>query len=356
MIFGLWLAFGGLHLVLTIYLSVAFRNFKSLKNPNRPKLSVIIAAHNEAENLKKLIPALQSQKYLDFEIIVALDRTTDDSQSYLIGLDRVNSLKIDKIPSDWNAKKYVLTEAIKHATGEWLVFTDADGYPSSKKWLRMMSQQIDNETQIVLGVSPYTSGNSFLFQYISFEAFMTAFLYVSRAISNKPYMGVGRNMMINKAFFNRMGGYESIKSIQGGDDDLFIQQYANKSNTRIVLGNDALIWTYPKSTWKAYFLQKLRHLSIGSKYKDRDLLFLTMLHTTHFGFLLLLFLNTSQLFFWPMLLFYLFIKLVSYRFAASKIGTHINYMLLPLVDMLYAVLTPVIALWSKLVKDIPWKN
>ena len=169
-------------------------------------------------------------------------------------------------------------------------------------------------------------------------------------------MGVGRNMMINIAFFNRVSGYEWIKGIQGGDDDLFIQQFANKSNTKVALGKQSLVWTYPKNTWKDYFFQKIRHLSVGSSYKIEDLLFLSIWHTSHIGFTLLLFLSTSQFFFWPTILFYLFIKLVSYRFAASKIEAQINYIWLPLVDMLYAVFTPVIALWSKLVKDIPWKN
>lgn len=356
MIFGLWLVVGALHLALTIYLSVAFGMYKSLRNPDKPKLSVIIAAHNEVKNLKKLIPAIQNQEYSDFEIIIALDRTSDDSKSYLDSFDKVKSLEIREVPMDWNAKKYALNEAIKHASGDWLVFTDADCYPFSNKWLSSMTKEIDVETQIILGVSPYESEKSLLSEYICFEAFMTIFMYISRALQGKPYMGVGRNMMIKKSFFNQKGGYESIKGIRGGDDDLFIQQHANKFNMRVALGQQTLVWTYPKKTMKAYFLQKIRHLSVGSNYKSRDLLFLSFWHVTHFGFFLLLFLNTSQLFFLPMLLFYLFIKLVSYRFAASKIGTHINYMLLPLVDMLYAVLTPVIALWSKLVKDIPWKN
>ncbi len=335
---------------------MAFRKYTPANNLKRPKLSVIIAAHDEEENLKRLIPAILSQKYPDFEIVVALDRTTDNSKYHLADCDKVIPIVINEVPADWNQKKYALNEAIKHASGEWLVFTDADCKPASDKWLTSLVKQADDQTSIVLGVSPYQIGHSFLSGYISFESFMTAFAYIGRALHKKPYMGVGRNMMVRRSFFKRMGGYEKIKNIHGGDDDLFIQQHANKSNLSIVLGQDALVWTYPKKSWKAYFLQKIRHLSVGTTYKNRDQLFLGVWHTTHLVFFLLLFFNASQSFFWPMLLFYLFIKLVSYRFAASKIGTHINYMLLPLVDMLYAVLTPVIALWSKLVKDIPWKN
>ena len=169
-------------------------------------------------------------------------------------------------------------------------------------------------------------------------------------------MGVGRNMTIKRSAFVSAGGYQSIKSIKGGDDDLITQEIGNSFNTSVALGKGSLMMSYPEKTWKAYFNQKIRHLSVGTRYKLRDQLLLSVFHVSHLSFFVLLFFNLSNTYFFPLLLFYLFIKLVSYRFVAAKMGIGFNYMLLPLVDMLYAVLIPVIALWSKLVKDIPWKN
>jgi len=44
-----------------------------------PPVSVLIAAHNEADRLRRYLPSVLSQEYPVFEVIVALDRCTDES-------------------------------------------------------------------------------------------------------------------------------------------------------------------------------------------------------------------------------------------------------------------------------------
>ena len=358
MIFILWCACLFIHSWITVSGSISISKYKDGSNSNRPRLSVIVAARNEKDNLKTLYPLLENQIYQAYEIIIVLDRCTDGSKKVLSEFtsDKLHIVEVDTVPSDWNPKKYALNQGVKRSSGEWLVFTDADCQPSSSSWLKSMMNQMDDQTDIVLGISPYRSHKTILSQYISYEAFLTAFKYTSRALAGSPYMAVGRNMAIRKTFFNQSGGYESIKGITGGDDDLFIQQYATGSNTKVALGNEGIVITEPEKTWKNYLFQKLRHLSVGSKYKSYDKFSLTVDALSHMGCWILLPFVATQVFFLPLLLFYLFIKLVSYRFAASKMEVKINYMLLPLVDMLYALLTPVVAIWSKLVKDIEWKN
>lgn len=349
-----------IHLSITLYLALAFASYKAkagIGDKSNP-LSVVIAARNEEFNLKKLVPRLLNQDYPGFEIIIALDRCSDRSKDYLNSLNsnRIKIIDIQTIDEGWNPKKFALNKAISQATGDWLVFTDADCIPASNQWLKSINNHITDEKDIIIGVSPYRVNGSLLSYFIQFEAFMTAFIYIYRALKGKPYMAVGRNMAIRRSFFTTSEGYQNIKSLTGGDDDLFIQQNATRNNTQVMLGAESLVFTEPKRSWKSYWNQKIRHLAVGSAYKGADQIFLSLLHLSHLLTLGLLISSATHSFFFPMLLFYLFIKLVSYRFAASKIGTNINYILLPLVDILYAVLIPVIALWSKLEKDIKWKN
>ncbi|MEO9871040.1 glycosyltransferase [Ekhidna sp.] len=353
------LIIGSIHLGIVVFHALVLIRYKTIDRPHSsPLLSIIVAAKNEEKNLKKLIPRLLEQKYHAFEIIIGLDQCTDESLNYLrsIKSEKIQIIDIDEVPSDWNSKKYALNESIRNSTGEWLVFIDADCVPHSNQWLSSFSSQIHMKTNFIIGVSPYTANTSLLSQHIAFEAFQTAFLYVSRALLGKPYMAVGRNMAIRKSYFEKISGYEKIRSITGGDDDLMIQNYASKENTRILLEKQSIVYTFPDKHWKNYWNQKIRHYSVGKKYKPKDLSFLSLFHFSHLFFLIFLFFNLSHTYFLPTLLFYLFIKLVSYRFVAGKMGMNINYMLFPIVDMLYALLTPVIALQSKLKKDIKWKN
>ena len=55
------------HLCFTLLLALAIRSWNSFKYQNRPPISIIIAARNEAENLKLLIPALLQQEYPKYE-------------------------------------------------------------------------------------------------------------------------------------------------------------------------------------------------------------------------------------------------------------------------------------------------
>lgn len=323
-----------------------------------PSISIIIAAHNELPNLQKLVPKLLQLDYSNFEIIIALDKCTDGSAHYLksVAHSRLKFIEIPETPSDWNAKKFAMNSAINHAKNEWLLFTDADCIPTSTQWVSRFSEKMDNQTDILIGYSPYQQKSTFLSSYTRFESFVTGFLYLSSALSNQPYMAVGRNMAVRKSFFVSVNGYKDFRSLQGGDDDLFIQRNANSKNTKVVLDTGSLVETYPENNWKDYMKQKIRHLSIGAEYKILHKIYLSLYHISHLLFWFLLLFQTNYQIICGVVLFYLFIKLGSYRFAAGKMGAGFNYILLPLVDILYAILIPVIAFRSKLEKDIRWKN
>lgn len=363
MLFSIWFTCLLIHLGLTMAIAFSFsrgskKSTREHCNAEAPFLSVVVAAKNEYQHLKKLVPALLKQDYASFEVIIALDRCTDKSQAYLAKVQSpiLSYFSIDSVPTDWNPKKNALQRAVSKAKGTWIVFTDGDCKPLSDKWLSALAQKMYDDTSIVIGYSPYQLQHSFLSHYVQFEAFKTGLLYLSAAILKRPYMAVGRNLAIRTSFFERHNGYESFKSEKGGDDDLFIQKYASASNTQVALGRDALVETYPAGTWRSYFQQKRRHLSIGTHYKWQDQVLLSVYHTLH----ALAVLPIPFLVFYedilPAVLLYLFIKFVAYTFVFGKIGAGFNTLLLPFVDILYAMLIPFIATWTKFVKDTKWKN
>ena len=331
--------------------------WESAESNVSPFLSIVLAAHNELPNLKQLIPSLLNQVYSNFEIIVVLDRSIDGSDKYLTGLKGdVSFLNIVSTPDGWDHKKFALTEGFGRASGEWVVLIDADCLPYSDQWLKSISREINEKRDILIGVSPMRSENSLISAYAQFEAFMTYFLYTSLGIICEPYMAVGRNMAIRKSFWKERNGYEPIKKVKGGDDDLFVQLNGSKKNTGLFLKRESLVFTDSKKTWHEYWKQKLRHYSVSSSYKKRTKFLLSTFHIIHLlSIMSLLFLSPTP-FFPLIILFYLFIKWWSYRFVASKIGAGINYILFPFVDMVYAFITPILGIWSQLIKDIKWKN
>ena len=167
--------------------------------PKRIPISVIVCAKNEEENVSKFIPLLAEQDYPDFEIVLIDDASSDNTlelfEAYEKQYPNIRLVKVENNEAFWGNKKYALTLGIKAAKKEYLLFTDADCYPSSKDWITAMSSQFTMQKTIVLGYGGYEKiSNSFLNKLIRFETLLTAIQYFSWAKVGLPYMGVGRNL------------------------------------------------------------------------------------------------------------------------------------------------------------------
>jgi hypothetical protein len=134
----------------------------------------------------------------------------------------------------------------------------------------MTSQFTENKT-IVLGYGGYEKRErSFLNKIIRFETVLTAVQYFSWAKAGLPYMGVGRNLAYKKEEFFNVNGFIDHIQVRSGDDDLFINQAANKSNTTISYNPESFTYSNPKESFKDWFTQKRRHISTAEHYKFFD--------------------------------------------------------------------------------------
>jgi len=248
-------------------------------------VSVIVCAWNEIENLKSLIPILNSQVYDTFEIIIVDDRSWDGTFDYLltecIEYQKVRFLRIDETPDHLTSKKYALTLGIKSAKYNNLLFTDADCRPQSSNWIAGMMECLTPDKEIVLGFSPYFKKKGFLNNVIRYETFNTVVQYFSFALIGMPYMGVGRNLMYRKPLFFKNNGFAKHTNIVGGDDDLFMNDVANAHNTAICLNPETFTYSFPKTTWQTWYRQKRRHLSVNKYYKFQHKINLGGLGTSH---------------------------------------------------------------------------
>jgi glycosyltransferase involved in cell wall biosynthesis len=239
-----------------------------------PPVTVIVAASNELQNLKELLPILDSQDYPNFEILVADDRSSDGTYDYLLTneghIKRLQFLRILELPQHFTAKKYAVTMAIKKAKNDIVLFTDADCRPESNQWLKTMATQMYADKDIVLGFSRYKFMPGALNSLIRYETFQTALQYFSFALAKVPYMGVGRNLMYKKSLFWKNNGFTRHYGLLSGDDDLFVNDAATKNNVAICISEEAVTNSIPKETWAEWFVQKRRHLSVGKRYKFKD--------------------------------------------------------------------------------------
>lgn len=319
-------------ILISYYLSFSVSIFHSNSTKNKTQtipISVIICAKNEAENLQKFLPSVINQHYPKVEIILINDASSDETLSIMEGFQQENNtikiVNVKNIEAFWGNKKYALTLGIKAATNEHLLFIDADCKPVSKYWIQEMSSQFTKEKSIVLGYGKYESKkHSLINLLVRFETLLTAIQYFSYAKLGSPYMAVGRNLAYKKSEFFSVKGFINHINIRSGDDDLFIQDAANKINTTICTSLESFTISKAPETLNEWFRQKRRHVSTASYYKKR--------HQFSLG-----------LFYFSKVIFYI-----------TSIGLFFFYpweIMLPIVVGYFTIQYLVIGLWAKKLEE-----
>lgn len=236
-------------------------------------VSLIVCAKNEAENLKENIPLWLEQDHPNFEIILTNDASTDNTlevmESFAKKDPRIQIVNVVNNEAFWGSKKYALTLGIKRAKNKRMLFTDADCCPSSKLWLRHMASNFTKEKQLILGYGAYKKRPGPLNALIRYETLLTAVQYFSYAKTGIPHMGVGRNLGYTSDLYYSINGFISHMKIPSGDDDLFVNEAASKTNTALCFNEEAFTYSEPKISWNTWKLQKKRHISTSKFYKSK---------------------------------------------------------------------------------------
>lgn len=358
---SLFAVFTSIQIFFLLLLLISLQRKRAPGPQHKPPVSVVVCARNEVMNLQKLLPALYSQQYEHFEIIVVNDHSSDETYDYLREEnDKVPNLKIVNVehtPDQFNSKKYALTLGIKAATHDVILLTDADCQPATNQWVATMAANISENTAINLGVSYYEKNPGLLNSFIRFETLWTAIHYIGFALLGFPYMGVGRNLAYRKSLFLKNKGFNKYLGLTGGDDDLFVNNHATKANTTTTTGPEALTISIPKKSWRSFYRQKLRHLSVGKHYRPVSKLLLAIFWLSHiFSWLLLalvtvmgieLYIVGGSFFIRTLLLYLTFIS------ACKKFGVKFDLWGLVFLDVIfvfYYTFTGVVALFTKRVR------
>ena len=350
------------------YYLIVFGKFAFAKaqlvTPKRIPISVIVCAKNEEENVIKFIPLLAEQDYPDFEIVLIDDASSDDTlerfEEFERQYDKVRLVKVENNEAFWGNKKYALTLGIKAARKEYLLFTDADCYPTSKNWITAMSSQFTMQKTIVLGYGGYEKiNNSFLNVMIRFETVLTAMQYFSWAKIGRPYMGVGRNLAYKKEVFFNVNGFINHIQVRSGDDDLFVNEAATTKNTAVAYNPESFTRSKPKTTYSQWLTQKRRHIATAKHYKKLDQLQLGTFYCSQLLFIVLPVILLSFQFQWVIVLSlialrYLFTWIVV-GFTAGKLKEKDLKYWFPIVELVLIITQINIFVANIFSKPVNWK-
>lgn len=217
-----------------ILLFFALGNFlsksKVKKATNFEPISVIVAAKNEEKTINDTVTAILNQNYPCFELIVANDSSTDNTFKILQQNKnpKLTIVNVTTVYKNHVGKKNALVQAINVAKYNNLAFCDADCTPE-KNWLQTINSHFAQNSQFVVGYSPYTGmKNKFSQSIKNLERTGISAVASGACFYNWGLTCVGRNMAYTKTFFEQNNGFAGIENLLSGDDDLLLQKFNPK--------------------------------------------------------------------------------------------------------------------------------
>jgi glycosyltransferase involved in cell wall biosynthesis len=186
-----------------------------------PRISIIVPARNEEQNIQTTLEGLLALDYSNYEIIAVDDRSTDATRARMeevaagVGaLGRLRVLHIAELPSGWMGKTHAMWTAAKGATGDWLLFTDAD-----------VLFKPDSVRRVVAYAEAEKADHVVLFPRMIMkspgERMMIAFFQALFVFGHRPWkvadpeaddhMGVGAFNMIRRSVYQAVGTYQALR-------------------------------------------------------------------------------------------------------------------------------------------------
>ncbi len=196
-------------------------------HPEAPTLSVVVPLFtDDYPFLDERLPLIMAQEGADFEVVIVYIGNNrdfyDDLQRLQQVLPNIVVTKIESNPRFPISIKTALNVGIKAANNECMLFTSADCYPLSDKWLALMASGF-KRGDIVIGYSGLESESGIARYFMRAHRMMSAANWISRAIKGRPYRGHKTNIGWTKSLYYSAKGFSHL-NMNIGEDDLFFQR------------------------------------------------------------------------------------------------------------------------------------
>jgi glycosyltransferase involved in cell wall biosynthesis len=326
----------------------------------QPPVSIIVCAQDKADDLLKHLPFLLDQDYPDYQVVVVNAASSDHTEDVLQSFESNSRLYHTFLPvgvKGVSPRKMAMTIGIKAAKYDYVLFTDPEATPSSRLWLAAMMRQFTQGGDVVLGYAPFNREPGMAGRMVAYDNVCAAMQYLGLALNGLAYRAHSANLAFRKELFFSNKGFASHLFLRSGDDDLLIREIATPTNVRVEISPESLVSLENESVWRTWKEQLINHFTTASRYKAgvRLLLFLEGCSRTVFYLLLTyLILLTVMTTYWAWLcvtvglfLFRWVVQAVVTVKAASNLGERVNWLFVPLLDIILPFIKAFIRLASR---------
>jgi len=186
-----------------------------------PRVSIIVPARNEEADVEATLTRLLALDYDNYEVIAVNDRSTDNTDEIMDRVaarpearGRLQVIHIDALPSGWLGKTHAMWAAARQATGDWLLFTDADVLFKPDAVRRALAYaEVEPADYVVLFPRMIMRSPG--------ERMMIAFFQTLFVFGHRPWkvadpetddhMGVGAFNLVRRKVYEEVGTYQALR-------------------------------------------------------------------------------------------------------------------------------------------------
>lgn len=246
-----------------IFIIGAKKKFPRIPDHKLPTATIIVAARNEEEKILRTLKSLDALEYPDgkLQILVVDDQSTDNTgkiiDDFIAGKPCFKKITTEEHHSKLIGKMRALAYAIKEATGEIILTTDAD-CEVKPLWAKSICSYYQDDVAIVTGVTTQIADKWFHgMQAIDFVYLLTAGAGTTNL--NFPISCIGNNMSYRRSAYDEVGGYENLPHSVTEDFTLMNAIYNLKKYKVIFpVEKDSLVTSIPCRSLKSLISQKKR--------------------------------------------------------------------------------------------------
>ena len=187
-----------------------------------PRVSIIVPARNEEQDIRATLEGLLALDYSNYEVIAVDDRSDGCDRGahggsggeFLSAWTGLHIIHVPELPAGWMGKTHAMWRATQQATGDWLLFTDAD-----------VRFKPDSVRRVIAYAEAEKADHVVLFPRMIMkrpgERMMIAFFQALFVFGHRPWkvadpnaqdhMGVGAFNMVRRSVYEAVGTYKALR-------------------------------------------------------------------------------------------------------------------------------------------------